>query len=200
MIQFYDRTNSIITPTPLHELNLNYTCFTTDSFFSLEDQFMYNINGQFYYKSNLPITPVIIQSTQKEDNNVILNGNEIINIGQNNLDLIFLAIDYEVTIPSDYIKKMYSIVSVQQGKIIKTDYSKGITDKYLTDDYKMPSRARFVISDYGRMISHSFKVNNKHQYKHVSVNTFDTEKTTNPVSLVFQTDDDSGISNITSNF
>ena len=161
---------------------------------------MYNINGQFYYKSNLPITPLIIQSTQKENDDVSLDENEIINIGQNNLDLIFLAIDYEVTIPSKYVDQMYSIVSVQQGKIIKTDYSKGITDKYLTDDYKMPSRARFVISDYGRMISHSFKVNDKHQYKHVSVNTFDTQKNTNPVTLVFQTNNDSGISNITSNF
>lgn len=190
MIQFYDRTNSNITS--LSKLNLNYTCFTTDSFFSQDDQFMYNIHGQFYYKSNLPITPLIIQSTQKENGVEILDGNEIINVGQNNLDLIFLAIDYEVTIPTNYIEKMYSIVSVQQGKIIKTDYSKGITNNY--------NRARFVISDYGRMISHSFKENDKYQYKHVSVNTFDTQKTTNPVTLVFQTDNDAGISNISSNF
>lgn len=145
---------------------------------------MYYINNQYYYKTNLEVTPILYET----------NNQEYITVSNNQDDLFLLGTDFEILIPNSISSKITTIISYQKinnkQKIVKTQF---IKDK----DF---DRARFVISDYGRTISHSIKNTNEIGYSNTNISIFDCQKYTNPVSIKFYTSNDSGISNITANF
>lgn len=141
---------------------------------------MYYINNQYYYRTNLEVTPMLYE----------IGDNEYITVSNNQDDLFLLGTDFEIFIPDSMSSKITTVISYQKQKIVKTQFLK---DKEF-------DRVRFVISDYGRTISHSVKKRNEIGYSNTTISNFDCQKYTNPASIRFYTANDSIISNITANF
>lgn len=141
---------------------------------------MYYINNQYYYRTNLEVTPMLYE----------IGDNEYITVSNNQDDLFLLGTDFEIFIPDSMSSKITTVISYQKQKIVKTQFLK---DKEF-------DRVRFVISDYGRTISHSVKKRNEIGYSNTTISNFDCQKYTNPTSIRFYTSNDSIISNITANF
>lgn len=141
---------------------------------------MYYINNQYYYRTNLEVTPMLYE----------IGDNEYITVSNNQDDLFLLGTDFEIFIPDSMSSKITTVISYQKQKIVKTQFLK---DKEF-------DRVRFVISDYGRTISHSVKKRNEIGYSNTTISNFDCQKYTNPASIRFYTSNDSIISNITANF
>lgn len=145
---------------------------------------MYYINNQYYYRTNLEVTPILYETDNQE----------YITVSNNQDDLFLLDTDFEIFIPNSMSSKITTVISYQKidnrQKIVKTQFLK---DKEF-------DRARFVISDYGRTISHSVKKRNEIGYTNTTISNFDCQKYTNPASIKFYTSNDSGISSITANF
>lgn len=145
---------------------------------------MYYINNQYYYRTDLEVTPILFET----------DNYEYITVSNNQDDLFLLGTDFEIFIPNSISSTITTVISYQKidnkQKIVKTQFLKN----------KEFDRARFVISDYGRTISHSVKKRNEIGYTNTTISNFDCQKYTNPTSIRFYTSNDSGISSITANF
>lgn len=184
---FYHKSN-IGAPISNAAIDLHYTCYiNTDSYGDSSDEVIYH-NDQYYFKTDFQVIP---QLASDDDYDAIL-----ISSGQ---EPTILASDFIIKIdPTKY--KITSIVAKENGKVLSTDY----INFY---DY---DRVRFVISDYGRMISHSIhKKDSESMYQQSKVSVFNTKKFNSNypqfnnykfVSINFKVNDKNSISNLTANF
>lgn len=118
--------------------------------------------------------------------------NEIITIItlNNQGGLTLLNLDYAIKLDTDKTN-VTTIASIKNNKIIQCDY-------LINKDY---DKVRFVISDYGRIISHSIHpINSEKAYSDSNIHVFDSKNIKDNVFVKFSTDNALGISNITANF
>lgn len=104
--------------------------------------------------------------------------------------LTLLNFDYAIKLDTNKTD-VTTISSIKNDKIIQCDY-------LINKDY---DKVRFVISDYGRIISHSIHpINSEKAYSDSKIHVFDSKNVKDNVFVKFSTDNKSGISNITTNF
>lgn len=168
-------------------MNLNYTCYINTNNYSSTDEAIFH-KDQYYYKTSFQVIPQLA-SDQDYDAIIVSNNNET----------VLLASDFIIKVdPTEH--NISSIVAKHNGNVQSTDYIK----------FAEYDRARFVISDYGRMISHSIhKKNSDAMYQQVRVTVFDGDKFNSPiiqndnykyVYVNFSVNDKNSISNLTANF
>lgn len=171
-----------------NDLDLGYKCYITSQDFINQDLKQYPIfqNNTYYFESTLEVVPIVHVNKNDDD-----DMDTVILVGLNSSECSILAYDYGIAIdPSE--NKITSIQAIHNNKVIDTTYINNL--QY--------DKARFVISDYGRLISHSVhKKDSDKMFEQPNITVFNTvEKSSTPTRVHFYTNNDKGITNITSNF
>ena len=169
-------------------INLNYTCYINTNNYSSTDEAIF-YKDQYYFRTSFQVIP---QLASDDDYDAIILSN-------NPNETVLLASDFVIKIdPNKH--NISSIVASHNGNVQSIDYIKFA-------DY---DRARFVISDYGRMISHSIhKKNSDAMFQQVRVTVFEGDKFNSLIKhndnykyvyVNFSVNDKNSISNLTANF
>lgn len=176
----------------LSDVTINYDIYMESST-SNDGQIIYR-NGVKLYNKDLILSPYVLQGMVFNTNVLFTESNEIyLTLEDDGTgDLILLSSDYECTIPKDNELNVSSIIPFVNDEIENVYY----TDK---SDY---DKVRFVMSDYGRYISHSTSTNNGKFENNLgyllSVKTKD--ESNKNVSVRFTIDNKNYATNLTSNF
>lgn len=178
-IVIYDSTSETQEQVSLENLDLSYKCYINTDQFSSQNGELIFIQEQFY-ETNFEVVPFTCQTQNQQ----------IIILDNTQNELAFLGLDYGVVVDPE-INKIVTIASYQNGVIKETDYIKGV-------DY---NRVRFVVSDGGRILSHAVhEKDSKEQFSKNVAKKFETNDRERLISIKFEIDNNSSISNITSNF
>jgi hypothetical protein len=141
-------------------LELGYKCFITSEDFAYESFKEYPIykNNKYYYQSTFNVVPFVCQ---EQDDTIILLEN-------NSNEAVVLNLDYGVSL-NPYEYNISTVESYINGNLVKTEH-------FTSPEY---DKVRFVMSDYGRIISHTVHhENSKHLFEKPTMTVFDTEKIT----------------------
>lgn len=161
--------------------NADYTPSSSDYIFNHEDK--------SYIKKDYTVNPIVLKTNRYFVNPYIFDEEEcILSISEENEDLVLLSTDYELIIDPKK-EKISSIVTM--------DYDEAITIYY---DRIKTDCVRFVISDFGRLIS--LTQFTEDQYKDSLVMAFsnNTFKQIDTVSVRAGFDYYNGTTNVTANF
>lgn len=163
-------------------MNDDYTPSSTDTIFNHEDK--------TYIKKDYKVTPIsLVSSSSFVTSNIIDDDSYILTLENDYSDMTLLVSDYELEI--DPLKeKITSIVAIEKEKPIEIYY-----DRIKTDS------VRFVISDYGRLMSLTqFDENNYHN-SHLFVFSDNIYNKDNQViSVRLSIDNYNSLTNVTCNF
>lgn len=148
-------------------------------------------NGIPYTEENLFITPVVVTSMVFNTSINFEADDVYLTLEDSNGDLVLLSCDYECSLMNTD-SNVTSMIPIVNDKIENVYYT-------YQSDY---DRVRFVISDYGRFISHSTSKNNSSYSDNkgflLSVKT--KNESNKNVSVRFTIDEKSYATNLTSNF
>ena len=163
-------------------MNDDYTPSSTDTIFNHEDK--------TYIKKDYKVTPIsLVSSNSFVTSNIIDDDSYILTLENDYSDMTLLVSDYELEI--DPLKeKITSIVAIEKEMPIEIYY-----DRIKTDS------VRFVISDYGRLMSLTqFDENNYHN-SHLFVFSDNIYNKDNQViSVRLSIDNYNSLTNVTCNF
>lgn len=176
----------------LSDITINYDIYLESSNEN-ESNVIYR-DGIKLYNKDLILSPYVLQG-MVFTTSVLFTGSDEIYItleDDGTGDLIFLCSDYECTIPKDNELNVTSIIPFVNDEI---------ENVYYTDNTEY-DKVRFVMSDYGRYISHSTSTNNGDFENNLgyllSVKTKD--ESNKNVSVRFTIDNKDYATNLTSNF
>lgn len=182
-------TNSDDQKVELSDETINYQIFIENT--ETDNKEVIYQNGIPYTEENLVITPVVVTS-MVFNNSIDFEFDDVyLTLEDSNGDLVFLSSDYECSLKNTD-SNVTSMIPIVKDKIENVYYT-------YQSDY---DRVRFVISDYGRFISHSTSKNNSSYSDNkgflLSVKT--KNESNKNVSVRFTIDDESYAKNLTSNF
>ena len=191
----YDILNSSNTELSIDNVSIDYEVYieaSENDEIKNDDVITYNEGVKFINKS-LDLSPCVLQSTIFNSGISFSDTDEIyLTLEDEAGDLVMLCSDYECKIHNGSELSVTTIIPFVNNEIENVYY----TNKSNYD------KVRFVMSDYGRYISHSTSSNNKPFENNLgfllSVKTKD--KSNKNVSVRFSIDDMAHATNLTSNF
>lgn len=173
-------------------IKIDYNIYLESSSEKDDEEKIFN-NGIKYSSIDLDIVPFVLQGMVFNTNTSFSSSDDIyLTLEDEKGDLILLCSDYECTIPKDNKLNVTCIVQLDNDKIENVYY----TEK---SDY---DKVRFIISDYGRHISHSTSTNNGQFENNLGfmLSPEAKEESKKNVSVRFSIDNKNYSTNLTTNF
>lgn len=166
-----------------------YVTYANSDYTPTSNDYIFNHEDKSYIKKDYRVTPIILESNRHFLNPYILDDEPcVISLECDNDDLILISTDYELEV--DPLKeKISSIVTMDEDEPHAIYY-----DRIKTDN------VRFVISDYGRLISLTQFTEDFYKDSLVMVFSDNKFKTTETVSVRVGFDFYNSTTDVTANF
>ena len=166
-----------------------YITYSNDDYTPSSNDTIFNHEDKSYIKKDFKVTPIILESNRHFLNPYIIDDETcVISLECDTDDLILISTDYEIEVDQNK-EKISSIVTMDEDEPHAIYY-----DRIKTDN------VRFVISDYGRLISLAQFTEDYYKDSLVMVFSDNKYKTTETASLRIGFDYYNTVTDVTSNF